>query len=97
MGFVFYSALAIFSLLCVLLCALILVQEGKSQGMGAAFGASEASDSLFGTSTADVLKRFTAYLATAFALACILLSVWTGSMARNRTTELAPKIIERNS
>ena len=43
--------------LCALLCFVILIQESKSLGLGASFGG-DAGDSLFGTSTASVLKKF---------------------------------------
>lgn len=71
-------------LLCIVLCTVILMQESKSSGLGASFGG-EASESLFGTSTADVLKRFTAWLALVFLIACILLSLWTTALGRTQT------------
>src|SRR6188472_943365 len=71
--FLYFFAIILFLLLCVLLCGVILIQESKSTGLGASFGG-DASDSVFGTSTADVLKKFTAWLAAFFLLSCILLS-----------------------
>ncbi|MCE2982212.1 MAG: preprotein translocase subunit SecG, partial [Parachlamydia sp.] len=59
----------------------ILMQESKSSGLGASFGG-DTSESLFGTSTADVLKKVTAWLAFVFLAACILLSFWTASLGR---------------
>ena len=67
----------------MLLCFVILMQESKSSGLGASFGGA-ASDSIFGTSTADVLKTFTGYLAAAFFVSCIILSLWTSSMGRSK-------------
>lgn len=84
MSFLFYLAIFVFLLLCLLLCSVILVQESKSTGLGASFGG-ETSDSLFGTSTADVLKQFTAWLAAIFLISCVFLSLWTQSMARSRS------------
>jgi len=52
------------------------MQESKSSGLGSSFGGDSAS-SLFGSSTADVLKRFTGYLAFFFLLMCLILSLWT--------------------
>lgn len=75
----YYLVLVLFLLLSGLLCLVILVQESKSLGLGASFGG-DAGESLFGTSTASVLKKFTAYLATAFMIACIFLSLWSASM-----------------
>jgi len=81
MTFLYFFAIILFLILCVLLCAVILVQESKSSGLGASFGG-ETQQSLFGTSTADVLKKFTAWLAFIFLLSCILLSLWTTAMGR---------------
>lgn len=85
MAFLYFFTIALFMILCVLLCAVILMQESKSSGLGASFGG-EASESLFGTSTADVLKRFTAWLALIFLVACILLSLWTTALGHSKTT-----------
>lgn len=86
MSFIFYFAIFVFLLLCILLCAVILIQESKSTGLGASFGG-DTTDSLFGTSTADVLKQFTAWVAAIFLVSCVLLSLWTQSMARSRTLD----------
>lgn len=84
MTFLYFFTLALFMILCVLLCMVILMQESKSSGLGASFGG-EASESLFGTSTADVLKRFTAWLALIFLISCIILSLWTTAMSHSKT------------
>ena len=84
MTFLYFFTIALFLILCLLLCAVILMQESKSSGLGTSFGG-EASDSLFGTSTADVLKKFTAWLAIIFFASCILLSLWTSAMGRTQT------------
>ena len=80
----FYLFLFLFLLASVLLCFVILIQEAKSLGLGASFGG-DNSDSLFGTSTAEVLKQFTAYLAGVFLIACLILSLWSGSLGRSRS------------
>ena len=84
MTFLYFFTIALFLIICIFLCAVILMQESKSSGLGASFGG-EASESLFGTSTADVLKKITAWLAIIFFAACILLSLWTSSMGRPKT------------
>lgn len=81
MTFAYFFTIALFLLLCLLLCFVILIQESKSTGLGASFGG-EASESIFGTSTADVLKKFTAWLAFVFFISCIILSLWTNAMGR---------------
>lgn len=80
MSALFYIALFLFMGLCALLCLVILVQESKSLGLGASFGG-DPGESLFGTSTADVLKKFTAWLAVIFMVACVLLSIWSSGIA----------------
>jgi preprotein translocase subunit SecG len=81
MTFFYFLSIALFLLCCVCLCLIILVQEGKGGGLGTAFGG-EASDSLFGTSTPEILKKFTGYIAGVFLVLCVVLSFWTSSLAR---------------
>lgn len=83
MTVLFYIFLFLFMLLCVLLCFVILIQEAKSLGLGASFGG-DSGDSLFGTSTAEVLKKFTGYVAGIFLVTCLLLSFWTSSLGRTQ-------------
>lgn len=85
-SFLYFTAIALFILLSVVLCFVILIQESKSSGLGASFGGS-AGDSLFGTSTADVLKSFTAWLAFAFFAACVILSLWTSTQGRSHQVD----------
>lgn len=82
MTILFYTTIFIFLLLSVVLSLVILVQESKSMGLGASFGG-DPGDSVFGTSTAAVLKKFTAYLAVIFMASCVLLSIWSGSMGKS--------------
>lgn len=91
--FVYFLAIALFLFLCVLLCGTILIQESKSTGLGASFGG-ESGDSVFGTSTADVLKRFTGWLGLIFIISCVLLSLWTASMAHSRSGTSTPFPVE---
>jgi preprotein translocase subunit SecG len=88
MTFLYFFAIALFLILCATLCFVVLIQESKSTGLGASFGG-DTTDSLFGTSTADVLKKFTAWMAAIFLIACVILSMWTASMARTRTSSSA--------
>lgn len=85
MSFIYYFALSVFMFVSVLLCFVILMQESKSMGMGASFGG-DAGDSLFGTSTALVLKKFTAWLAVIFMGSCIVLSLWTAALGRSNSS-----------
>ena len=92
MSFLYYLFLFLFLFLCVITILVILSQESKSMGLGAAFGG-DASSSLFGTSTADVLKKFTTYLITIFMVSCIVLSLWSSSLARTKQKTI-PTVIE---
>ena len=91
--FLYFLTIALFILLCVVICFVVLIQESKSTGLGASFGG-DAGDSLFGTSTADVLKTFTAWLAVVFLVACVLLSLWTNNLGRTKVTTAAPFTME---
>lgn len=93
MIFLFYTCVTIFVILCALLTFVILMQESKSMGLGASFGG-DTSDSVFGTSAADILKKFTAYLAASFMILCVILSLWTGSIARSKTKTIPTTIEE---
>ena len=61
-----------------------MIQESKSLGLGASFGG-DSGESVFGTSTAEVLKRITAYLAMFFVIGCVVLSLWTSALARKQS------------
>lgn len=91
MIFLYYFAMVLFLLLTVILCGVILIQESKSSGLGASFGG-DAGESLFGTATADILKRFTAYLVVIFFVSCIVLSLWTSGLGRVRIGSSSPTI-----
>ena len=96
MTVLFYIFLFLFLLATTLLCFVILIQEAKSLGLGASFGG-DGGDSLFGTSTADVLKKFTAYLVGTFFLACLVLSLWSGHFGRSHSKMSIPNQVEELS
>jgi len=93
MSWIFYFILFLFILLSIILTLVILVQESKSLGLGASFGG-DAGESLFGTSTADVLKKFTAYLAVFFIVSCVVLSLWTASLGNQSKDLVVPPALE---
>jgi len=84
----YFLYMTFFMLLCVLLCGVILMQESKSTGLGASFGG-DVQDSVFGTGAADVLKKFTAWLAVIFFVSCVLLSLWTTSLGNVQSNSSA--------
>lgn len=77
----YYVGLFLFLVLSGLLCLVILVQESKSMGLGASFGG-DSGESIFGTSTADVLKKFTAWLACIFLASCVIFSAWSSTLGK---------------
>jgi preprotein translocase subunit SecG len=94
MTVLYFIGIFFFLILSALLCFVILIQESKSTGLGASFGG-DAGDSLFGTSTADVLKNFTAWLATLFLASCVILSVATKAMGRPAIRQMQVPAIEQ--
>lgn len=94
MTILFYTAISLFLSLCFLLTLVILVQESKSLGLGASFGG-DPGESVFGTSTAQVLKKFTATLAIIFIVSCVLLSIWSAKLG-NRPSKV-PLQIEKEA
>ncbi len=93
MSILFYISLFVFAFFCAILCSVILVQESKSLGLGASFGG-DPGESIFGTSTADVLKKFTAWLIVIFMVSCLLLSIWSSSIGKNRMSSIPTSIEE---
>ncbi len=89
----FYIFLFLFLGTSVFLCFIILMQESKSLGLGSSFGG-DSSDSLFGTSTALVLKKITAYLAMIFMVGSIVLSLWTSAIGRREIRTIPTQVEE---
>lgn len=87
MTVVYYIFLFLFLLISAILCFVILIQESKSSGLGASFGG-DTGDSLFGTSTPEILKKATALLAVIFLGSCVILSIWTQTMGRAQSKGL---------
>ncbi len=76
----FYLGIFIFIGLAILLCTTILLQESKSLGFGASFGG-DAGTSMFGTSTAAVLKKITAWFIVIFFVLCLFFSFFAGRIS----------------
>ncbi len=85
MSFIYYFSIAIYLLICLLLTVVVLMQESKSSGLGASFGG-DPTQSVFGTATADVMKKFTGWLAFGFLVMAVFLSIWTSHMGRIEST-----------
>lgn len=95
MSFLFYFSIVLFMIISFFLCLVILIQESKSLGLGASFGG-DPGESLFGTSTADILKKITGWLAIIFTLFCLLLSRWSTLIGSQQIKTLPVTIEESN-
>jgi len=73
---------------CLLLIGLVLIQRGKSQGVGLAFGGG-MGETLFGARVGNVLTRATVVLTTIFLLNTALLSLVA---SHRRTRSLADSV-----
>lgn len=76
-------SLGIFFLVSLVLLLIILVQEGKSSGLGSFLGG-DSRDSLFGTSTPEVLRQVTVGLSIAFVALSLFMSFWTSHLGREQ-------------
>ncbi len=72
-----------------------MMQEGKGGGGGVlGVGGGDTSNSLFGASTSDVLKKFTGWLVAIFLASCVILSFWTTSLGRTAQKRSSTTYIE---
>ena len=94
MTLLYFSLLFILVLLCPILCVIILIQEAKSLGLGASFGG-DGGDSLFGTSTPEILKKVTAWMGGMFMLFCIILSFWTSALSRSKMQSVEAEVVRQ--
>jgi preprotein translocase subunit SecG len=94
---IYYVAIVLFVGMSVILCASILLQESKGAGGLGALAGGDAGDSLFGTSTPDVLRRFTGWLVFAFFVTCVVLSLWTAAFERAKVNGAAQWSVEELS
>jgi preprotein translocase subunit SecG len=90
-SFFYFLTITAFLLLSFLLCVVILLQESKSMGLGASLGG-DGVNSVFGTSTADVMKKTTAYLGTIFLILCLILSSWTSVLGKAQEVQSTSSI-----
>lgn len=88
----FYFILFCFLLVGIILSLVILVQESKKSGFAALMGGSDSTNSLFGVGTADVLKKFTAYMIVIFMGFCIIFSIWCSTMNKSASMPMQGSI-----
>jgi len=81
-------------LVCIMLIAMVLLQDPKSGGAGGVFGGGGGTSSLLGTTGAvTFLTRLTRYLAIVFGVTCLILTLLsrpdTGSVVDGVAAPLA--------
>jgi len=74
--------------MCLVLIFVVLLQQGKGGGMGAAFGAGQAAQVFGGSGAGNILTRATAICATIFMLTSVGLAYRSSSGDRALTTRL---------
>ena len=70
-------------LVCVILIFVVLLQQGKGGGMGAAFGGNQAAQVFGGSGAGNILTRATAIAATIFMLTSVALAYRSSSGDRS--------------
>ncbi|MFO0663321.1 MAG: preprotein translocase subunit SecG [Polyangiaceae bacterium] len=76
-------------LVCVFLMLVVLLQQGKGGGMGAAFGGGGASQVFGGSGAGNILTRATAIAAGLFMLTSVSLAYFSSSGDRALKTKMA--------
>ncbi|MCH9612553.1 MAG: hypothetical protein S4CHLAM102_10440 [Chlamydiia bacterium] len=95
MTFLYFFFIFSFVALCMLLILVVLMQDSKSSGISSLSFNQDSASSVFGTSTADVLKKFTGYLAAIFLGMSLLLSIWSSSINHAKAKRVVPTIEEQ--
>jgi preprotein translocase subunit SecG len=85
----FYSVLAFFILISVVMILLVLIQRGRGGGLVSAFSGA-GSQTAFGAKTGDVLTWTTAVVFGLFVVCAISLNLMANSMSAARKPVLAP-------
>lgn len=85
---IFVTVIHVF--VCLLLIAVILLQAGRGQGLGATFSGGEGTQSIFGTRSADFLSKATSVCAILFLFTCVGLNVLQAQKSRSLFDTRAP-------
>ena len=90
MGVLTSAVSVIFSIACVLLIIIILLQADKGAGMGILGGAGQST---FGSSTADIITKITTFLVAIFMIGAMCLS----ALESKRVSSLKEKIFNADN
>jgi len=75
MAFLFYFIISLHIITCLLLIAIVLLQQGKGQDLASAFGGGGSQTAFGPRGSATVLSRATTILAALFVITSLTLSV----------------------
>ena len=81
MTIIFFIALVVYILICFMLVAMILMQEGKGGGLSGVMGASMGETFGFGGASKQI-RKYTGYIATAFLILTLVLTFLAESVFR---------------
>ena len=73
------STAIVIAIICVLLIAIILIQNPKGGGVDSTFGGSAANQMFGAARSADIVEKWTWYLAAALFALCIAVTIFVGS------------------
>ena len=74
MGFLFYTSIVLFILVCLILIGIVLLQKGRGGGLSGAFGGG-GGNTAFGAKTGDVLTWATSIIFGIFVLLAVALNL----------------------
>ncbi len=86
----YYLAVALYVIDCLFLCVVVLLQPGKGDGMGAAFGGSSTGTVFGGRGASTVLTKMTTGAAVLFMVLSIILARASADSSRVDGTIAAP-------
>ena len=86
MAILFFLALVVYVLVCVVLVSLILMQEGKGGGLSGVMGSSMGETFGFGGASKQI-RKYTAVCAGVFLVLTIILTFLAESALRNTTSQ----------
>lgn len=86
MSILITALLVVYTIICVLMILVVLMQRPRSEGLGAAFGGG-VTENLFGAQTTNVLQKFTVWLGIAFFVLTLVLA-----MLYARTSNISPSL-----
>ncbi|MFC1737249.1 preprotein translocase subunit SecG [Candidatus Hydrogenedentota bacterium] len=85
----YVSLMIFYTIVCVVMVGIVLLQAGKDSGLSGAFGMGAGSDTVFGAQRGNILTKMTIVGVTIFMLMSFVLSKMTASQT-NTGSGLSP-------